>query len=50
MLIVGEGQADDGSTWTYEFAGQKKPKNITILQGSLRTTTPKGSRSCSLTF
>lgn len=49
MLIVGEG-ADKGSKWTYEFAGQKKAKGITILQGSLRTTDPKGSRSCSLTF
>jgi hypothetical protein len=49
MLIVGEGKADDGATWTYEFSGKKKD-GLTILRGSLKSDKPKGSRACSLAF
>lgn len=49
MLIVGEGKADDGATWTYEFSGKKKD-SLTILRGSLNSDKPKGSRICSLAF
>jgi hypothetical protein len=49
MLIVGEGKAADGATWTYEFSGKKKD-GITILRGSLKSDKPKGSRFCSLSF
>ena len=49
MLIVGEGKADDGSAWTYEFSGKKK-NGLTILRGSLKSDKPKGSRICSLAF
>jgi hypothetical protein len=50
MLIVGEGKADDGATWTYEFSGRKSPHGITILRGSLHSKAPKGTRACSLAF
>ena len=50
MLIVGEGKADDGATWTYEFSGRKSPNGITILRGSLQSKVPKGTRTCSLAF
>ena len=50
MLIAGEGKADNGATWSYEFSGRKTPSGVTILRGSLRSTVPKGTRSCSLTF
>jgi hypothetical protein len=50
MLIVGEGKADDGATWTYEFSGRKSPNGITILRGSLQSAAPKGTRACSLAF
>jgi hypothetical protein len=50
MLIVGEGKADDGATWTYEFSGRKSPNGITILRGSLQSKVPKGARTCSLAF
>jgi len=50
MLIVGEGKLDDGSTWSYEFSGRKKPNGITILRGSLTSQKPKGTRLCSLAF
>jgi hypothetical protein len=50
MLIAGQGQSDNGETWTYEFSGQKNPKGVTILKGSLRSEKPKGTRTCSLTF
>jgi hypothetical protein len=50
MLIAGQGKSDDGTTWTYEFSGRKKPEGITILRGSLKSTTPKGARTCSLTI
>ena len=50
MLIVGEGKADDGATWTYEFSGRKSPNGITILRGSLQSNVPKGTRTCSLAF
>ena len=50
MLIVGEGKLDDGSSWTYEFSGRKKPNGLTILRGSLQSEKPKGSRLCSLAF
>ena len=49
MLIVGEGKADGGATWTYEFSGKKKD-GLTILRGSLQSQKPKGSRLCSLAF
>lgn len=49
MLIVGEGKADDGAAWTYEFSGKKKD-GLTILRGSLQSQKPKGSRLCSLAF
>jgi hypothetical protein len=50
MLIAGLGKSDEGATWTYEFSGQKKPTGIAILNGSMQSEQPKGSRSCSLTF
>jgi hypothetical protein len=50
MLIAGQGLADNGTTWTYEFSGNKNQKGITILNGSLRSEQPKGTRTCSLTF
>ncbi len=49
MLIVGEGKATDGATWTYEFSGKKKD-GLTIVRGSLNSDKPKGSRICSLAF
>jgi hypothetical protein len=49
MLIVGEGKADNGATWTYEFSGKKKD-GLTIVRGSLKSDKPKGSRICSLAF
>ncbi len=49
MLIVGEGKAADGATWTYEFSGKKKD-GLTIVRGSLNSDKPKGSRACSLAF
>jgi hypothetical protein len=49
MLIVGEGKADDGATWTYELSGKKKD-GLTILRGNLNSDKPKGSRLCSLAF
>ena len=50
MLIAGQGKAADGASWTYEFSGNKKPRGVTILKGSLRSERPKGTRTCSLTF
>ena len=50
MLIAGQGNADEGATWTYEFSGRKNPSGITLLRGSLRSAEPKGTRTCSLTF
>jgi len=50
MLIAGLGKSDEGAIWTYEFSGQKKPTGIAILNGSMQSEQPKGSRSCSLTF
>jgi hypothetical protein len=50
MLIAGQGKADDGTTWTYEFSGRKSSNGITILRGSLKSATPKGARTCSLTL
>ena len=50
MLIVGEGKAGDGATWTYEFSGKKRPDALTILRGSLDSQQPKGKRFCSLAF
>ncbi|MEJ2434011.1 MAG: hypothetical protein P8Y53_12930 [Pseudolabrys sp.] len=50
MLIVGEGKAEDGATWTYEFSGKKKKDALTILRGSLKSDKPKGQRICSLAF
>jgi hypothetical protein len=50
MLVAGLGKSDEGASWTYEFSGQKKPTGIAILNGSMRSEQPKGTRSCSLTF
>ena len=50
MLIAGRGKADDGAVWSYELSGKKKPSGITILRGSLNSDSPKGTRTCSLTF
>jgi hypothetical protein len=50
MLIAGLGKSNEGATWTYEFSGQKKPTGIAILNGSMQSEQPKGTRSCSLTF
>lgn len=50
MLIAGLGKAADGATWSYEFSGNKKQRGVTILNGSLRSEQPKGTRTCSLTF
>jgi hypothetical protein len=48
MLVVGQGKSVDGQTWTYEFSGQRNPRGVTVLQGSLESEMPKGRRSCSL--
>ena len=48
MLIAGQGKSAGGQTWTYEFAGQRNPRGVTVLQGSLESEMPRGRRSCSL--
>jgi hypothetical protein len=48
MLIAGQGKSAGGQTWTYEFSGQRNPRGVTVLQGSLESEVPRGRRSCSL--
>jgi hypothetical protein len=50
MLVAGLGKSDAGATWTYEFSGRKAPTGIAVLNGSLQSEQPRGSRSCSLTI
>ena len=50
MLVAGVGKSDEGATWTYEFSGRKNPTGLALLNGSLQSEQPKGTRTCSLSF
>ena len=50
MLVAGQGNTDAGASWTYEFSGKKNFSGLTLLRGSLLSTEPKGTRTCSLSF